>query len=97
TSHALNPNPVRPQHNPPPLDKHRSIERSHRIDAEEFYRLIDGVVEDDTGLFNQKLKEWEDYYNYHRPHGGLHGQTPYERLLQKTQAQPVTGHRQSHS
>jgi transposase InsO family protein len=73
------------------------VERSHRIDAEEFYRLLDGVLEDDTGLFNQKLKEWEDYYNYHRPHGGLGGQTPYERLLQKTQAQPVTGQRQSHS
>lgn len=67
------------------------------FDAEEFYRLLAGVVEDDTGLFNQKLKEWEDYYNYHRPHGGLGGQTPYERLLQKTKAQPVTGHRQSHS
>ena len=74
------------------------VERvAHRIDAEEFYRLLDGVVEDDTGLFNQKLKEWESYYNYHRPHGGLGGQTPYERLLQKTKAQPVTGHRQSHS
>jgi transposase InsO family protein len=60
------------------------VERSHRIDAEEFYRLLDGVVEDDAGLFNEKLKEWEDYYNYHRPHGGLVGQTPYERLLQKT-------------
>ncbi|GAA3795215.1 hypothetical protein GCM10022380_10260 [Amycolatopsis tucumanensis] len=39
-------------------------------------------------------KEWEDYYNYHRPHAGLGGQTPYERLRQKSQAQPVTGHRQ---
>ncbi|MFN6548367.1 integrase core domain-containing protein [Mycolicibacterium nivoides] len=55
------------------------VERSHRIDAEEFYRLLDGVVEDDTGLFNEKLKEWEDYYNYHQPHGGLGGQTPYKR------------------
>src|SRR6185295_18926962 len=26
------------------------VQRSHRIDAEEFYRLLDGVVEDDTGL-----------------------------------------------
>ena len=30
--------------------------------------------------------EWEDFYNYHRPHGGLDGQTPYERLKQRTQA-----------
>ena len=25
-----------------------------------------------------------DFYNYHRPHGSLGGQTPYERLKQKT-------------
>jgi transposase InsO family protein len=60
------------------------VERSHRIDNEEFYRLLDGVVIDDTGLFNDKLQEWEHFYNFHRPHGGLDGQTPYERLLQKT-------------
>src|SRR5581483_5444147 len=60
------------------------VERSHRIDAEEFYRLLDGVVIDDTKVFNDKLQEWEDYYNYHRPHGALDGQTPYERLRQKT-------------
>lgn len=60
------------------------VERSHRIDAEEFYRLLDGVVIDDSSTFDDKLREWEDYYNYHRPHGGLGGQTPYERLRQKT-------------
>lgn len=59
------------------------VERSHRIDAEEFYRLLGGVVIDDTNLFNDKLQEWENYYNFHRPHGGLDGQTPYERLRQK--------------
>lgn len=60
------------------------VERSHRIDAEEFYRGLDGVVIDDSELFNNKLQEWEDYYNYDRPHGSLGGQTPYERLRQKT-------------
>ena len=60
------------------------VERSHRIDAEEFYRLLAGVVIDDSKLFTEKLQEWEDYYNFHRPHGGLDGQTPYERLRQKT-------------
>jgi transposase InsO family protein len=62
------------------------VERSHRIDAEEFYRMLDGVVIDDAKIFNDKLQEWENFYNYHRPHGGLGGQTPYERLRQKTQA-----------
>jgi transposase InsO family protein len=61
------------------------VERSHRIDNEEFYRMLDGVVIDDTGLFNVRLKEWEDFYNFHRPHGALGGQTPYERLREKTQ------------
>jgi transposase InsO family protein len=63
------------------------VERSHRIDAEEFYRMLDGVLIDDAEVFNDKLREWEDYYNYHRPHGGLGGQTPYERLKQKTTTQ----------
>jgi transposase InsO family protein len=45
------------------------------------------VIIDDSELFNEKLQEWQDFYNYHRPHGGLGGlggQTPYERLWQKT-------------
>ncbi|WUH98828.1 hypothetical protein OHR68_35840 [Spirillospora sp. NBC_00431] len=37
---------------------------AHRIDAE---------------VFNDKLREWEDYYNYDRPHGGLGGRASYER------------------
>lgn len=60
------------------------VERSHRIDAEEFYRMLDGVVIDDAGVFNERLREWEDFYNFNRPHGALGGQTPYERLRQKT-------------
>jgi transposase InsO family protein len=60
------------------------VERSHRIDAEEFYRMLDGVVIDDTELFNDKLQAWEHFYNFDRPHGSLGGQTPYERLRQKT-------------
>jgi transposase InsO family protein len=45
----------------------------------------DGIA-DDIHLYNHKLREWEDYYNYHRPHGALEGQTPYERLLAKINA-----------
>jgi transposase InsO family protein len=60
------------------------VERSHRIDNEEFYRQLDGVVIDSAELFNDKLSEWEHFYNYARPHGSLGGQTPYERLRQKT-------------
>ncbi|MFE2098808.1 integrase core domain-containing protein [Streptomyces sp. NPDC059468] len=62
---------------PPGADR-REVHRAARLD---------GVVIDDAEVFNDKLREWEDYYNYHRPHGGLGGQTPYERLKQKTTTQ----------
>lgn len=52
------------------------IERSHRIDADEFYKLLEGVVVDDTGLFAERLQEWENFSTFDRPHGGLGGQTP---------------------
>ncbi|MCM3808834.1 IS481 family transposase [Streptomyces sp. DR7-3] len=52
------------------------VERSHRIDAEEFYRLLDGVVIDAVEVFNDKLREWEDYYNYHRPPTAASAATP---------------------
>ena len=60
------------------------VERSHRVDDQEFYQLLDkNGIRDEIHLFNEQLREWEDYYNYHRPHGALDGQTPYERLLAK--------------
>jgi hypothetical protein len=44
-----------PRHATPRLNG--KVERSHRIDAEEFYRLLDGVVIDDSALFTDKLQE----------------------------------------
>ena len=45
------------------------VERSHRVDDQEFYQLLDkNGISDDIHLFNEMLREWEDYYNYHRPH-----------------------------
>ena len=59
------------------------VERSHRIDNEEFYKLLDGVVISSVDEFNERLDQWETYYNYQRPHGSLGGETPYERLKNK--------------
>ncbi len=53
------------------------VERSHRSDQEEFYQLL--TYTDDVDL-NQKLAEWERFYNYDRPHGAFDGKTPYEAL-----------------
>ena len=67
-------------------------DRPHRVDNQEFYQLLDrDGISDDIHLFNQKLPEWEDYYNYHRPHGALDGQTPFERLIAKTRADVSQG------
>jgi transposase InsO family protein len=60
------------------------VERSHRSDQEEFYQML--TYKDDVDL-NRKLEEWENFYNYNRPHGAFNGKTPYEvlkSLLQKT-------------
>ena len=51
------------------------VERSHRTDQTEFYQLL--TYTDDIDL-NAKLKAWENFYNYDRPHLSLNGKTPYE-------------------
>ncbi len=38
--------------------------------------MLEGVVIDDTELFNDKLQEWEDFYNFNRPHGGSVARRP---------------------
>jgi transposase InsO family protein len=46
--------------------------------------MLDGVVIDDTELFNDKLQEWEDFYNFNGPHGALGGGDAVRRLRLKT-------------
>jgi transposase InsO family protein len=53
------------------------VERSHRTDQEEFYQLL--TYTDDVDL-NEKLAEWEKFYNFSRPHTAFSGKTPYEAL-----------------
>jgi transposase InsO family protein len=58
------------------------VERSHRTDKEEFYQLM--TYTGDVDL-NEKLNEWETFYNLQRPHGAFKGKTPYEILKEKLQ------------
>ena len=53
------------------------VERSHLTDQREFYQILDF-----TGDVNlrKKLAQWEDYYNFLRPHSAHMGKTPYEKL-----------------
>lgn len=54
-----------------PLTPHLNgkVQRSHRIDDEEFYRLLEdeGVVVDDTAILNAKFQELEHFYNFDPP------------------------------
>jgi transposase len=65
--------PGTPQHN-------GKVERSHLTDKREFYQLLNYT--DDVDL-NKKLAEWEQFYNFSRPHGAFKGKTPYETLMIK--------------
>jgi len=51
------------------------VERSHRTDKQEFYQFLDYT--DDVNL-KEKIKEWENFYNFNRPHKSHGGLTPYE-------------------
>jgi transposase InsO family protein len=51
------------------------VERSQKTDLEEFYPTVDL---DDLEL-EDRLEEWQFYYNWHRPHGSLNGKTPVDR------------------
>ena len=67
------------------------VERSHRVDDQEFYQMLDrDGVSDDIRLFNEKLREWEDYYNYHRPHGAAGRPDPVRTARGENQGWTVT-------
>ncbi len=52
--------------------------------------MLEGAVIDNSRLFNEKLQDWENFYNVHRPHGSFRGQTPFERLQEKLKELQLT-------
>lgn len=53
------------------------MERSHRIDAEEFWRKFD---DDNFDLATEALAQWAYRYNHERFSMALGGRTPMEKL-----------------
>ena len=51
-----------------------------RSDQQEFYQLLS--YKGDVDLV-AKLSEWENFYNFNRPHGAFNGKTPYEALRER--------------
>ena len=56
------------------------VERSHLTDQQEFYQLLEYKGDIDI---RKKLRQWEIFYNCHRPNGALNGKIPYEVLREK--------------
>jgi transposase InsO family protein len=68
------------RHIPPGCpESNGKVERSHRTDADDFYRR--GLFRSPAELA-QKLRQWEFEYNHRRPHLALRGKTPAERLCE---------------
>jgi len=57
------------------------VERSHRIDDEEFYWKAPRIS---VSTIKQAYTQWIWEYNHDRPHSSLGGQTPMKKLLEKT-------------
>ena len=78
-NHKLNP-PGQPQ-------KNGKVERSHRSDDEEFWRFKEII--DITRLAKER-KEYDELFNNHRPHMGLGGLTPLQKLQSHAIYESVT-------
>ncbi|HBE71118.1 MAG TPA: IS481 family transposase [Planctomycetaceae bacterium] len=60
------------------------VERSQRTDLEEFYATQNLK----SPKLENRLFEWQHFYNWHRPHGSLKGKTPIERCSEKSSVTP---------
>lgn len=78
--------PISHRHIPPRCPEvNGKVERSHKTDAEEFYRGRSFRNREDLA---RKLKRWEKEYNQDRPHLALEGKTPAERVRELAQQSP---------
>ena len=68
------------------------VERSQKTDREEFW----AVTDPSSPELELRLAEWQHYYNWDRPHGSLHGQTPIEMLHRKSEDTPFWDEVEAH-
>lgn len=68
-------------------EQNGKVERSHRTDAEEFYRLHKTL---DLDYLLKERKKYDEFFNNQRPHMGLEGLTPLEKLLSFPKYKGVT-------
>ena len=54
------------------------VERSQRTDLDEFYATVDLK----TPCLHDMLAEWQQYYNWDRPHSALGGKAPIDRVTE---------------
>ena len=62
------------------------VERSQRTDKEEFYATVSLKLEE----LEEKIHEWQHYYNWQRAHGSLKGKTPMEKVCVLLDKTPLT-------
>lgn len=63
------------------------VERSQLTDKSEFYSTI--PKKDRNMNLAPSLKQWQDFYNFRRPHASLNGKTPYEKYLELEPLVPI--------
>lgn len=63
-------------------EENAHLERSHRTDDDEFYKLRAGHLRSDRDLIDQATA-YIHYYNNFREHSSLHYQTPFAYLIQQ--------------
>lgn len=72
--HAEGMGPLRVGSKPRTPRLNPKVERPHGAYQQEFYQLMSST---DDADFNREPAEWENYYNYRRPHRSLRRKAPY--------------------
>lgn len=62
------------------------VERSHQTDLQEFYAKAN--LKDPE--LNDRLEEWQFFYNWYRPHSSLGGKTPMHIINEKSAITPLS-------